>query len=242
MAPRRPNRRSRPSDWGGARADDRLLREHRHRHDDRRCRGLVHRSRRRRAPSSVRRHRGPRRGRAPTDARAAVSPGDREGARGVYHRPSAPHRRDRTRNDGRAPAVTALALKLVLTPALIAIATLSGRRWGPSIGGWLVGLPFTSGPVSFFLAIEQGTPFAAAAAAGSIGGAAASAVFAIAYAATARRFGWPVSLGGASLAFAVAVTALRAMPLGSGFPLPLLALYAGGVTAAILGIRLIPPP
>ena len=135
-----------------------------------------------------------------------------------------------------------LALKLVLTPALIAVATLIGRRFGPSISGWLVGLPFTSGPVSLFLALEQGTGFAAAAAAGSIGGVAASAVFAIAYAAMARRFAWPASLGIASLAFAVAVTALRTMPLGSGLPLPLLALYAGGVGAAILGIRLIPPP
>src|SRR6184192_563504 len=62
-----------------------------------------------------------------------------------------------------------LALKLVLTPALIAIATLAGRRFGPSIGGWLVGLPFTSGPVSLFLALEQGTSFAAAAALGAIG-------------------------------------------------------------------------
>jgi len=56
-----------------------------------------------------------------------------------------------------------LALKLVLTPALIAVATLVGRRFGPSISGWLVGLPFTSGPVSLFLALEQGTTFAAAA-------------------------------------------------------------------------------
>ena len=135
-----------------------------------------------------------------------------------------------------------LALKLVLTPALIAGATLVGRRFGPSISGWLVGLPFTSGPVSLFLAIEQGTSFAAAAAAGSIGGVAASAVFAVAYAATARRFAWPASLAVASLAFAAAVIALRALPLESGLPLPLLALYAGGVAAAILGIRLIPPP
>ena len=135
-----------------------------------------------------------------------------------------------------------LAAKLVLTPALIAVATLVGRRFGPSISGWLVGLPFTSGPVSLFLAFEQGTTFAAAAAAGSIAGVAASAVFAVAYAAMARRFRWPASLAVASAAFAVAVTALHAMPLGSGLPLPLLALYAGGVTAAIAGIRLIPPP
>jgi hypothetical protein len=135
-----------------------------------------------------------------------------------------------------------LALKLVLTPALIGVATLVGRRFGPSISGWLVGLPFTSGPVSLFLALEQGTSFAAAAAAGSIAGVTAAAVFAVAYAAMARRSRWPASLAVASLAFAVAVTALRSMPLSSGLPLPLLALYAGGVVAAIAGIRVIPPP
>lgn len=135
-----------------------------------------------------------------------------------------------------------LALKLILTPALIALATIVGRRFGPSISGWLVGLPFTSGPVSLFLALEQGTTFAAAAAAGSIAGVAASAVFALVYAAMARRFGWPASLAVASLAFAAAVVGLHAMPLGSGLPTPLLALYAGGLGAAIIGIRLIPAP
>ena len=135
-----------------------------------------------------------------------------------------------------------IALKLVLTPALIAIATLVGRRFGPSISGWLVGLPFTSGPVSLFLALEQGTSFAATAAAGSIGGVSASAVFAVAYAATARRFRWPAALAVASLAFAAAVVVLRTVPLESGLPLPLLALYVGGVAAAIVGIRFIPAP
>jgi hypothetical protein len=135
-----------------------------------------------------------------------------------------------------------LALKLVLTPTLIAVATLAGRRFGPSISGWLVGLPFTSGPVSFFLALEQGTSFAAAAAAGSIAGVAASAVFAVAYAAMARRFPWPAALAAASAAFAAAVVALRALPLGSELPVPLLPLYAGAVTAAIVGVRLIAPP
>jgi len=33
-----------------------------------------------------------------------------------------------------------LLLKLVLTPALIAAASLAGRRWGHAVSGWLVGL------------------------------------------------------------------------------------------------------
>ena len=42
-----------------------------------------------------------------------------------------------------------LALKLILTPLLIGGASLAARRWGPAIGGWLVSLPLTSGPVTF---------------------------------------------------------------------------------------------
>jgi hypothetical protein len=43
----------------------------------------------------------------------------------------------------------ALALKLVLTPVLVGAASLAGRRWGSAIGGWLIGIPFTSGPIAF---------------------------------------------------------------------------------------------
>ncbi|HET7343490.1 MAG TPA: hypothetical protein VFL90_18640, partial [Methylomirabilota bacterium] len=56
-----------------------------------------------------------------------------------------------------------LLLKLAATPLLIAGASLAGRRWGPAVGGWLVGLPLTSGPVAVFLALEHGAAFAAAA-------------------------------------------------------------------------------
>ena len=68
-----------------------------------------------------------------------------------------------------------LALKLVLTPALIGAATLVGRRWGQSVGGWLVGLPLTTGPVAFFIALDHGAAFGAAAVVGSLAGAVAEA-------------------------------------------------------------------
>jgi len=41
-----------------------------------------------------------------------------------------------------------LAFKLLLTPALLGLVSLAGRRWGPAVSGWLVGLPLTSGPVA----------------------------------------------------------------------------------------------
>ena len=135
-----------------------------------------------------------------------------------------------------------LALKLVLTPTLIALATLAGRRWGPAVSGWLVGLPFTSGPVSLFLALEQGPAFAASAASGSIAGAAASALFAVAYAAIARRAGWLVTLALASVVFVATIALLRTLPLSSDVPTPLVPLYIATVVAALVAIRLIASP
>ena len=80
-----------------------------------------------------------------------------------------------------------LALKLILTPILIMTASLASRRWGQAVGGWLVGLPLTSGPIAFFIAMEQGTHFAARAAEGSLVGTAAQAGFSLAYGAVADR-------------------------------------------------------
>ena len=64
----------------------------------------------------------------------------------------------------------------------IAAATLAARRWGFMVGGWLAGLPLVSGPISIFLALEQGPPFASQAAHGTLLGVIAVAAFCIVYA------------------------------------------------------------
>jgi uncharacterized membrane protein (GlpM family) len=128
-----------------------------------------------------------------------------------------------------------LTLKLVVTPALIGAATLAGRRWGQSVGGWLVGLPLTTGPVAFFIALDQGESFAAAAAVGSLAGAAAEAAFCVAYGRVASRVGWPLSLLAGSAAFGAVGVLLQALALG---PWPLLLL---GVGTLALALRLMPP-
>jgi hypothetical protein len=126
-----------------------------------------------------------------------------------------------------------LALKLVLTPALIGMASLAGRRWGPAISGWLVGLPFTSGPIALFLALAHGSIFAAAAAVGTLAGTISQAAFCVTYAWLAR-YGWPRAVAASCLVFAAATAALRTMPL----PLPLaLPLVLVGLVAAL---RLMP--
>jgi hypothetical protein len=85
-----------------------------------------------------------------------------------------------------------LILKLLLTPLLIAGATLVGRRYGPIASGWLVGLPLTAGPVALFLALEQGTGFAARSAQSTLLGPISVALYALTYCWCSLRFGWVV--------------------------------------------------
>lgn len=63
-----------------------------------------------------------------------------------------------------------LALKLILAPLIIGSASLAGRRWGPAVSGWIVGMPLTSGPVVFFVALSHGALFAESSALGVLSG------------------------------------------------------------------------
>jgi hypothetical protein len=132
-----------------------------------------------------------------------------------------------------------LALKLVLTPAVVVVSTLAGRRFGRAVSGWLIGLPLTSGPVAAFFAVEQGRRFAARAAVGSLGGAIGEVAFCAAYTAGARRGGPRRSLALGSLAFAVAAAVLRALDLPAR-PVPVVSLGAAATLALLLGFRLVP--
>jgi hypothetical protein len=127
-------------------------------------------------------------------------------------------------------------LRILLAPALIAAASLAGRRWGPAVSGWLVGLPLTSAPVTFLLALEHGPAFAAQVALGTLAGTASQVLFAIAYAWLARRHGSPLAFVGGSLTFAVS-TALLA-----GLRVPLAVLASAVVVVLVLGLRAIPAP
>src|SRR5262245_34444712 len=87
-----------------------------------------------------------------------------------------------------------LVLKLVLTPLVVALATLAARRWGSNVGGLLAGLPLTSGPASVYFALEQGPTFARHAAQGTLLGITAVAAFCLAYARSARHSEWRLPL------------------------------------------------
>lgn len=110
-----------------------------------------------------------------------------------------------------------LLLKLILTPLLLGGVTLAGRRFGPTVSGWLVGLPLTSGPVSFFLALEQGRAFTAHAAQGTLMGVISLSAFCVVYCWLALRVGWALCWLGSWAAY-LAGTYVFTLII---FPLPL---------------------
>ena len=54
-----------------------------------------------------------------------------------------------------------LALKLTLVPLFLLVVSMSGKWWGPSIAGWLAGLPVVAGPILFILVLAHGSSFGA---------------------------------------------------------------------------------
>jgi hypothetical protein len=110
-------------------------------------------------------------------------------------------------------------LKLLLVPTFTAIVSFSSRKWGPIVGGWLIGLPLTSGPVALFLALEQGNVFASAASSAIMMGIISVFMFALAYATTAMRFLWRLSLLAGLCAYFACTFFLESvrLPLPFGF-------------------------
>jgi len=131
--------------------------------------------------------------------------------------------------------MTLLLLKLILVPVLIALVSLAGRRWGPSVAGWLAGLPLVGAPLMFFLAVEQGPAFAADAAIGALVGLTGFAAFCLAYAWAAVYRPWPQALALAFLAFAVAFIAGAQIPKVGVFTALVL-----GAGCLVLGLALSP--
>src|SRR5271157_5142656 len=127
-----------------------------------------------------------------------------------------------------------LALKLILAPVIIGGTSLAGRRWGPGVSGWLVGMPLTSGPVLFFLALSHDSAFTASAALGTLSGGLSLVVFCLSYSWLAVRFEWPLALTGSILCFAAFTTLMQDLVL------PLVLIFILVVLAVLAGLWLMP--
>lgn len=122
-------------------------------------------------------------------------------------------------------------IKLIAAPLLLALATLAARRWGTVLGGILIGLPLISGPISVFLAIENGAGFAVETARGALAGTVALAVFTCVYAAVCPK-GWFLS---------VALYVLASW-IAAELPISAVTLAVSAAAAIVLSLWIMPVP
>jgi hypothetical protein len=127
-----------------------------------------------------------------------------------------------------------LVVKLITVPVLVLAVSLASRKWGSSVGGLIIGLPLTSGPVLVFLALEQGTAFSASAALGTLLGVIPLCLFCGVYSWTSFRSTWPVSLAASSFSYFALAAALAVAPV------PLLAASGAVLLAVFLSLALMP--
>ena len=131
--------------------------------------------------------------------------------------------------------VALLLLKLVLTPLFIGGPSLAARRWGPGLGGWIISLPLTSGPVALFLAFDRGSAFAGAAAEASLAGCVAISAYGVVYVRAAGRYGWPGALAAGLVGWLLAALAVQPT---LHWPVP--ALFALVALVIVVAMRFMP--
>lgn len=119
-----------------------------------------------------------------------------------------------------------LALKLILAPLAVLLASIAAKRYGHVIGGILSGFPMIAAPVTAALLIDHPAEHVTAIAFATVSGLVATLGFVVAFAWVAKaKQPWWLCLACATLAFITVAFALRALQL------PLLLSVALGVAA-----------
>lgn len=133
-----------------------------------------------------------------------------------------------------------IAVKLLLAPAFVVVASLAARRFGMLIGGLVGGLPVVAGPILLAFALDQGARFGARAAVGTLLGLISLTAFVVVYARLAGRFAWPVCLPAGWATFLATTAALSAFHVAAGVALVL------ACATFLLALRILlpgaPPP
>jgi hypothetical protein len=127
-------------------------------------------------------------------------------------------------------------LKIAVPPILVAVMSLAVRLWGPTAGGLLLGLPWMTGPILFFLTVDKGTAYGVDACIGIQFGVLCLSAYLLAYGRVAAFAPWPVCLAAGVAVFAV----MASLTQGLGWSLAVTAVLAAvGLVAVYL---LLPPP
>lgn len=131
---------------------------------------------------------------------------------------------------------TFLLMKIAVPPVLVAAMSLAARRWGATIGGLIMGLPWMTGPVLFFLAHDKGIDYGVRAALGIELAVWGMGAFLIGYGYTARVARWPLCL-------TVAVAGFFGTALWTqGLDVPLWVAAVGATVTLVATYLLLPTP
>lgn len=107
-----------------------------------------------------------------------------------------------------------LLLKLLIVPLFLGGISLAARRWGAQVAGLLAGFPVVTGPILYFLSLEQGARFAAGAAQGALLAVVACVAFGVVYSHSSRSLGWPPAAMAGLSSWAAAAYALSLLDAG----------------------------
>lgn len=125
-------------------------------------------------------------------------------------------------------------LKLILTPIIIGVTTLVGRKWGATVSGWLVGLPLTSGPIVFFIALSHDLEFTFQTILGIISGGFSLVAYILVYVWVAKKSNWLLALTASILTFIVFTLVLQNVSFS------FLPLFISVLITIFVGFRLMP--
>lgn len=131
-------------------------------------------------------------------------------------------------------------IEVVGAPALAGAATVTARRWGPSVGGVVSAFPAIVGPVLLIAALAHGPAIAARTADGILLGLVALSAFAVAYGHGAHRWRWPGSLAAGWLGAGLAALGAAVLAGGDGPPAGLLG-AVGSLGVAYIALPSVPP-
>lgn len=126
-----------------------------------------------------------------------------------------------------------MIVKLTLVPLLVGLMSEVARRWGPTVGGFIMGLPWMTGPILLFLSLEKGEVFGRGVAIGVLIGTAGIGVWAFVYATMARFVRWPSALAAAAVAYFAVGYAIGDLALGLW---PAAALASSGLIASFIAM------
>jgi hypothetical protein len=106
-----------------------------------------------------------------------------------------------------------LLLRILLAPLAVLVGTVAQRRFGHAISGLIVGLPLTSLPLLWLVALQHGTTFTSAMTGALLVGSIGEAVVLWLYARLTTQVSPLLALGGALAAFALVAGAVNVLKL-----------------------------